>query len=115
MNRRQLLRGLGGIALGLPLFASMQGTARAVPPKFPRRLVVFHTPNGSIPDAWGATGTETSFVLQPILEPLAKHQGDIVVLAGIDLESSYHGPGGDVGHANGMGHLLTGIELTGGG
>lgn len=115
VSRRQFLRGALGASVGLPFLASLRGTARAFPPKFPKRLVIFHTPNGSLHESWVPDGTETSFKLSPILEPLEKVKNDILVLNKIDLESSYHGPGGDVGHANGMGHLLTGTELTAGG
>jgi hypothetical protein len=55
-------------------------------------------------------GTETSFTLSDILAPLAPHQDQLVVLSGVDAESSYHGPG-DNSHWNGMGHMLTGTEL----
>jgi hypothetical protein len=50
-------------------------------------------------------------VLGDILAPLAPRQKDLVVLSGIDAESSYHGPG-DASHWNGMGHMLTGTELV---
>jgi hypothetical protein len=115
INRRQFLRGAAGVSVALPMLSSLGTTARALPTKFPKRFIYFHTPNGSIPSAWTPTGGETDFTLSKILAPLEPHRKEILVLHKIDMESSYHGPGGDVGHANGMGHVLTGTELLAGG
>lgn len=107
IGRRALLGGLAGTLIGLPFFESLtEKTARAAP--LPKRLVVFFTPNGTVPDAW-VSGGETNFTLGPILEPLAPHQKDIVVLTGMNNEAAYHGPGDD--HQRGMGTMLTGIEM----
>lgn len=115
ISRRQFLRGAAGTAIALPMMSSLGSTARALPTKFPKRFIYFHTPNGSIPSGWIPTGGETDFVLSKILAPLEPHRKELLVLHKLDLESSYHGPGGDVGHANGMGHVLTGTELLAGG
>jgi len=113
LPRRRFLRGAAGAAgaaLALPLLdAFVPAKARAA--TFPKRLVVVFSANGTVPDAWTPTGTETNFTLSDILAPLAPHQDQLVVLAGIDAESSYHGPG-DNSHWNGMGHMLTGTELV---
>jgi hypothetical protein len=104
------LRGLAGGALALPLLDSLtSGSARALP--HPKRLIVFFSANGTIADAWRPTGGENDFVLSEILEPLAPHRDQLLILGGVDAESSYHGPG-DNSHWNGMGHMLTGTELV---
>lgn len=110
LSRRALLRGLAGVAVGLPLLDVMTDhkAAAAGPPK---RLVVFFTPNGTVPDQW-VTGSGTSFTLGPILQPLAPHKDDIVILTGMNNEAAYHGPGDD--HQRGMGTMLTGIEMEAG-
>ena len=49
MKRRTLLRGLGGLAIGLPLLDAMRGSpAHAGGPEFPKRFIVMYTPNGTI-------------------------------------------------------------------
>ncbi|HVY47742.1 MAG TPA: DUF1552 domain-containing protein [Minicystis sp.] len=108
-NRRRFLRGVGGIVLALPFLESAgpRGAAAAPPPK---RFVVMFTANGTVKELWRPTGTETSFTLSPILSPLAPYKDKLVVIDGVDEESSYHGPG-DAGHSSAMGHLLTGTEL----
>jgi hypothetical protein len=109
VSRRRFLRGAGGALLALPLLdAFTTGPAGAV--TFPRRLVIMFSGNGTLADAWTPTGGVTDFVLGDILAPLAPHRDDLLILAGIDAESSYHGPG-DGAHYNGMGHMLTGTEL----
>ena len=106
LNRRAILKGLAGAAIGLPLLEAMGPKAYAAP--LPKRLVIFFTPDGTIPGAW-ATGTENNFTLGPILEPLAAHKSDLIVLTGINNEAAHHGPGDD--HQRGMETMLTGTEL----
>src|SRR5262245_28322266 len=108
--RRRFLRGVGGTALALPLLAALDARpARAV--TFPKRLVIVLTPNGMVKSAWEPQGSELSFTLGPILGPLLPHKKDLLILSGVDMESSYHGKG-DGMHLNGIGHLLTGTELV---
>jgi Protein of unknown function (DUF1552) len=111
LSRRSLLRGAGGISLGLPFLEIMDGRAGGAPPD-PVRLVVFFTNNGTVHSAFTPTGTETDFTLGTILQPLAPFQDRLLVLSGIDQESSYHGPGSGDPHMPGMAHLLTGTEMT---
>ncbi|HEX3770325.1 MAG TPA: DUF1552 domain-containing protein [Polyangiaceae bacterium] len=78
----------------------------------PKRLVVVFSANGTIFNSWLPTGTETSFTLSPILQPLAPYQKKLLVLNGVNVKSAGNGPGDD--HMKGMGHMLTGIELLSG-
>src|SRR5262249_50596820 len=48
----------------------------------------------------------------PILAPLEPHKSELLLLAGVDMQSSNFGPGD--GHQKGMGHMLTGTELLDG-
>ncbi|MFO0761643.1 MAG: DUF1552 domain-containing protein [Byssovorax sp.] len=109
-TRRRFLRAAGGVALALPILEALDvPPARAV--TFPKRLVIVFSPNGMPVDYWKPTGTEQSFTLSPVLAPLTAHQDDLVIVSGVDMESSYHGVG-DGMHLNGMGHMLTGTELV---
>ena len=111
LSRRAVLRGLAGVAVGLPLLEAMRGPGTARADVAPKRLVIFFTPNGTIPDAW-VTGGETGFTLGPILQPLAPHQQDLLILTGVDNQAAGNGPGDD--HQRGMGTMLTGIEMQDG-
>jgi hypothetical protein len=110
LSRRALLRGLTGAAVGLPLLEIMSDK-RAAAGAPPKRLVVFFTPNGTVPDAW-VTGGETGFTLGPILQPLVPHQNDLIVLTGMNNQAALNGPGDD--HQRGMGTMLTGTEMQDG-
>ena len=72
LDRRTLLRGAGGITIGLPFLEIMSrprtAAAQAQPPI--KRLIIFFSPDGSIRENWTPTGTETSFQLSRILAPL---------------------------------------------
>ena len=106
-SRRRAL-GLVGAALSLPLLEAFSvRVARADVAPYPRRFVVFFSPNGTISKNWEPSGTEREFQLSPILAPLEPHQSDLVVIQGVDQQ----GGGGD-GHQNGMGGMLTGAMLN---
>lgn len=111
ISRRTLLRGAGGIAIGLPFLDIMARSPRASagPPAIPQRLVVFFSPNGTIRENWTPTGTETDFQLSTILAPLEPYKQKLIVLDGVDNEAAKHGVGDD--HMRGMGTILTGTEL----
>ncbi len=104
ISRRMMLRGLGGAALALPHLEAMGQSA-----PFPKRFVVFFSPNGTVPGTFWPTGTETNFVLPEILKPLERHKAEMLVLDDVDMKSASSGPG--QGHNAGMGHCLTGIEM----
>jgi hypothetical protein len=111
LSRRAVLRGLGGVAIGLPLLDAMNASAQTTP-SFPKRFIVVFSADGTVQPNWVPTGTETSFTLSPILGPLAPYQSKLLILHGVNMVSSYNGPGD--GHQCGMGHMLTGTELQSG-
>jgi hypothetical protein len=111
ISRRALLRGAGGIAIGLP-FLEIMGeprTAAAADPVIPQRFIVFFSPDGYIRKNWVPTGDETNFQLGRSLMPLNDFKQNLIVLDGVDNEAAKHGPGDD--HMRGMGSMLTGTEL----
>ena len=118
MNRRTLLRGLGGAAIGLPLLDIMRGSsARADVPTYPKRFVVMYTPNGTIAKNFWPTDvmSEADFTLSPILTPLAAHKDDLLIVGGVDMlsamASNEGGKSPGDAHQKGTGHCLTGTEL----
>lgn len=118
MKRRTLLRGLGGLAIGLPLLNAMRGSpARAGGLEIPKRFIVMYTPNGTIPkNFWpSAVNSETDFQLSPILSPLAAHKQDLLIIGGVDMLSAMapneNGSNPGDAHQKGTGQCLTGTEL----
>src|SRR5450432_906765 len=114
LDRRALLGAAGGISLALPWLEALTGRslARAATAPPPKRLIIFFSPGGVIRDQFWPTGTENSFTLPKILEPLAPYQKQLLVLDGLDSKPMVDGVG--QAHAKGMGGLLTGRALPAG-
>ena len=111
LARRTFLRGAGGAAVALPLLEAMQPRrANAAVPT--TRYLTFFTPGGTEMSGWKPTGTETAFKMGSVLEPLEKHQRQLLLLSGIDLKVTSEGNGHP--HSRGMGGLLTGDILPAG-
>lgn len=114
ISRRTLLRGIGGVAIGLPFLEIMgnDGRANAGTPTIPQRFIVFFSPNGNIRENWAPTAMGTDFQLSTILAPLQAYKQNLIVMDGVDNEAAKHGVGDD--HMRGMGTMLTGTELLSG-
>ncbi|MCU0699198.1 MAG: DUF1552 domain-containing protein [Myxococcaceae bacterium] len=69
------------------------------------RLIVFFTPNGTVPARWRPTGTETAFTFGPgtALEPLTALREQLVVIDELDFFGADN-------HEGGMAAMLTGTE-----
>lgn len=120
LNRRAVLRGLGGAALSLPFLEAMgcskdyapasERTGRAASGvTFPKRLVIFYTPNGTVPpDFFPSSPVFTDQEeLSPILAPLKAHNRDLLVLGNVSALSALREGPGDA-HQKGTGQCLTG-------
>lgn len=108
LSRRAVLRGLGGIAIGLPFLEIMNGrTAGADIPKPPKRFLVMYTSNGTVMKNWKPTTTGKGFSISPILKPLDTPllRPHLTVASGIKMASALSVKGN--GHARGMTSLLT--------
>jgi len=112
LHRRSLLRGAAGVAVALPfLEAMLPRGARAQAATPPLRFGVFFSANGVIEADWVPKGGETDFTLSTALAPLLPHRQDIVVLHGLNNESSYLQEGNP--HDLAMAHMLTGMRMQG--
>lgn len=126
LGRRRFLRGAGASAVALPLLMSLAGKSRAQDPGKPKRIIIFHYPEGTLldndvsggttmPDLWTPTqvGALTTAGLSPILAPLADplpSGGAVVdkclVLSHIDNAAS------DGGHVACGRSLLTAVPVS---
>jgi hypothetical protein len=106
-HRRQILQALGLGALVSPFVPLLD--AHALEAAFPKRLVLFYTPHGTIYDNWKPSGTVSTFTLGPILLPLAPLQRKINVLDGLQItHSAVRAPS----HTEGIGLTWTGSNLS---
>jgi hypothetical protein len=88
-----MLKGAGTL-LGLPLLEAMSTMARAAGAGAPPvRTAFMFWPNGVNPNHWTPKGKGSSFELSPILQPLAEHRDDIIVLSGLKNKASNTGDG----------------------
>ena len=113
INRRTVLRGAGGVAIGLPFLSAMLAPGRShAQDSTPTRLVVFYNPGGTLLDQWRPSGSETDFTLTSMMSPLAPFQDRLVFVDGVDMSITQLGYGHP--HSRGMGGVLTGQELLAG-
>ncbi|MEW5741833.1 MAG: DUF1552 domain-containing protein [Myxococcota bacterium] len=112
LSRRQILRGAGGIVVGLPaLEALLPRTARAQPTTAPRRFIGVYHPNGVYTPQWFPTAgaNESDFTLGPIHRPLERFKSQLLFTGGLDMSVALTGPGEQ--HQRGVGAFLTGQKL----
>jgi hypothetical protein len=110
MPRRTLLRGAAGIAVALPfLDAMLPRSAQAQAAAAPQRFGVMFSQNGVIPGDWTPTGGVTDFTLPTELSSLTPYRDDIIVMHGLNNETSYMQGGNP--HDLGMAHMLTCMRM----
>jgi hypothetical protein len=108
-----VLRGAGGVAIGLPFLDAMLRPGRThAAASVPPRLVVFYSPGGTLLDKWRPTGTADSFTLSPMMSALTPVKDRLLFLDGLNLSVTAMGYGHP--HARGMGGVLTGQPLLAG-
>jgi len=88
ITRRHVLRGVGGVAVALPMLDIMQASAVADRPAAPTRFVSVFQPNGVYPKAWDVEGVGTDYALSPILEPLQDLRDDLLIVSHLDNASA---------------------------
>jgi hypothetical protein len=110
LRRRDFLTAAGLGLSALPFVPLLDSEVLAGGLQFPKRLLVFYFSNGLFQGGFFPEGPAgTTFELPFILEPLAPHQNDLVVIEGLDLQACLDGPVS--GHIGGMGALLTGRPI----
>jgi hypothetical protein len=113
LTRRTVLRGAGGVAIGLPFLEAMlrPGQSHAAT-SIPLRFLVFYTPGGTLLDKWRPTGTSTAYMLGDMLSALNPWKDRMLFVDGLDMNITQIGVGHP--HSRGMAGLLTGTKLNAG-
>jgi hypothetical protein len=110
VHRRTVLRGAGGLAIGLPFLSAMLAPGRShADDSTPTRLLVFYTPGGTLLDKWRPIGTTSDFTLQAMMSPLTPFLDRLVFVDGVDMKVTEIGNGHP--HSRGMAGVLTGQQL----
>lgn len=103
LRRRSVLRGLGIGLVAAPFLNLLTAPrSRADDKPHAKRLIVFFSPNGTVPAHWTPSGGETDFTfpMGSILEPLAPVRDQLIVLEGLDFYGADN-------HEGGMAAMLT--------
>jgi len=119
LRRRQFLKGLGGVTVGLPFLETFAPrTARAQTATTPKRLAIFFNCNGVNMQKWFPTSaygalTPASFTGTG-LEPLASYAPKMLVPRGLHQVPRGFGrdPGGGDDHSRGVGCKFTAAPLA---
>lgn len=102
ISRRKLLAGLAAAGAVAPLTRFGGGRrAHGAGAAGKAKVIFVYVPDGCIPDRWHPTGSETSFTLPEMTQPLDPIKGDLVFLKGLDM----YGPGAT--HEGGVRKVLT--------
>ena len=109
VSRRQLLRGAGGIAVGLPFLEALAPRTAFAQQMPQKRFIGIYHPNGVYTPQWFPTGDENNFTLGPIHQALAPWKSQLLFTGGVDMQVAVQGPGEQ--HQRGIGALLTGAKL----
>lgn len=108
LSRRTLLRGAGGIALGLPFLDAMApAVARAQAAAPAKRMGFIYFPNGFIADQWKPK-TEGAYELTRPLEPLGAFKDRVNVVSGLACDPAKTTSGF---HDRSICSYMTGVEL----
>jgi hypothetical protein len=107
LPRRHFLGGSLAATALVPLLEAERAFGQTTP--FPRRLLIFYTPNGTIGPEWRPKGTETGFTLGRILKPLEPYRAKLLALGGVNMALADSGFGSH--HTRGIGGLLTGRPI----
>jgi len=107
LHRRHFLGGSLAATALVPLLEAERAFGQTLP--FPRRLLIFYTPNGTIGPEYRPKGTETAFTFGRILKPLEPYRAKLLPLGGVNMALADSGFGSH--HTRGIGGLLTGRPI----
>ncbi len=109
--RRTFLRGVG-TAMALPMLDVMipSGARAADASKAPKRMAFVYIPNGVVQRHWTPNAEGSSFGLQRIMEPLAPHRENLLILTGLAHDKARANGDGPGDHARANATFLTGCQ-----
>ncbi len=110
ISRRTLLRGLG-VSMALPLLDSMI-PALAAPTKSPLRMMFNYVPNGIVMKDWTPTAAGSAFELPRLLQPLAAHRNQMMLVTGLMQQNGNANGDGPGDHARAAATYLTGVHAV---
>jgi hypothetical protein len=115
LTRRRVLKGLGGITVGLPWLERLDGRASAqAAPTRPKRVLTMTYAMGTPVKEWVPSAAGATFTLPYVTAPLAKLQSRCLFVSGLDHKMLEQGGSGFVyGHPGKQEAALTGTLTAG--
>jgi hypothetical protein len=107
IDRRTVLRGIGGATLALPFLEIMRPRTAQAQTRAPKRFLVFFHHQGMVMRDWRPRGSETDFSLPYLLEPLEPFRDRMVIIHGVGNGAGARLATGD-DHNRARNNLLTG-------
>jgi hypothetical protein len=110
MSRRTVIRGAGGVVIGLPLLDAMRQNRARAADAAPKRFISWFTANGQMPAYWYPTGTETNFTLNTAHQPLLPYQSKLVLFNGVKNDAGKDPAYG--GHQGSHAAMISGVPFV---
>ncbi|PCK05276.1 MAG: hypothetical protein COA42_18460 [Alteromonadaceae bacterium] len=99
-TRRDFLKGIGKGALTTAMMAAPFWARNVFAQTANKKVLFLYHPDGSFPDLWHPSGTETNFTLPAMTSPLESVKQHCVFVEGLEMV-------GSLGGHDGMGEILT--------
>jgi len=110
ISRRAVIRGAGGVAIGLPFLEAMRPSRALAQVAAPKRLITWFSGNGQMPAYWYPTGTETNFTLNTAHVPLQPYQSKLILFNGVHNDAGKDPVYG--GHQGSHAAMISGVPFT---
>src|SRR5260370_5353009 len=110
ISRRAVIRGAGGIAIGLPFLEAMRPSRALAQVAAPKRLITWFSGNGQMPAYWYPTGTETNFTLNTAHVPLQPYQSKLILFNGVHNDAGKDPVYG--GHQGSHAAMISGVPFS---
>jgi len=110
ISRRAVIRGAGGVAIGLPFLEAMRPSRAWAQAAVPKRLITWFSGNGQMPAYWYPTGTETNFTLNTAHAPLLPYQSKLILFNGVHNDAGKDPVYG--GHQGSHAAMISGVPFV---
>ncbi|HXI58901.1 MAG TPA: DUF1552 domain-containing protein [Polyangia bacterium] len=110
ISRRAVIRGAGGVAIGLPFLEAMRPRHASAAGPNPKRFITWYSANGQMPAYWYPMGSETNFTLNAAHKPLEPYKSKLILFNGVKNDAGNDPVYG--GHQGSFASMLTGAPFV---
>ncbi len=110
LSRRTLIRGVGGVAIGLPFLEAMRPRHAWAAGPNPKRFIAWYSANGQMPAYWYPTGTLSNFTLNTAHKALEPFKSKLILFNGVKNDAGNDPVYG--GHQGSFASMLSGSPFV---